>query len=207
MGIIRDFLGQTRKPEGKLGKLMLRSMNSGHAKLADWGFEHLPKMDPERIADLGCGAGRNAGELLKMFPAAHVTAIDYSELSVQKAREYNSESIAQGRCSVQQGDVSDLQLPEESFDLATAIETVYFWPGIEKCFAGVAKALRPGGYFLICNEADGIDAGTLRFEKMIDGMKVYKAEELENALRKAGFTQVTADHHGKKPWICMLARK
>lgn len=207
MGIMKKFFNQTRKPEGTLGKLMLRGMNSGHAKLADWGLSHLPELNPERIAELGCGAGRNAGELLKKYPQAHVTAIDYSALSVEKAREYNRDSIAAGRCVVQQGDVSDLQLPEESFDLATAFETVYFWPGIENCFAQVAKILKPGACFLICNEADGIDAGTLRFEKIIDGMKVYKAEELEAALRKAGFTEARSDHYGSKPWITVLARK
>jgi len=207
MGIMKKFFSQTRKPEGTLGKLMLSSMNSGHAKMADWGLSHLPPITPDRIADLGCGAGRNAGELLKKYPQAHVTAIDYSPLSVEKAREYNRDSIAAGRCIVRQGDVSDLQLPEESVDLATAFETVYFWPGIENCFARVAKVLKPGGYFLICNEADGIDAGTLRFEKIIDGMKVYKAEELEAALRKTGFTEVSTDHYGSKPWITVLARK
>ena len=207
MGIMKKFFNQTRKPEGTLGKIMLSSMNSGHAKMADWGFSHLPELSPDRIAELGCGAGRNAGELLKKYPKAHVTAIDYSPLSVEKAREYNRESIAAGRCIVQQGDVSNLQLPEESFDLATAFETVYFWPGIENCFAQVAKILKPGAYFLICNEADGIDAGTLRFEKIVDGMKVYTAEDLETALRKAGFTEVSHDHHGSKPWITVLARK
>ena len=207
MGIIKKFINQTRKPEGTLGKLMLSSMNSGHAKMADWGFSHLPELSPNQIVELGCGAGRNAGELLKKYPNAHVTAIDYSLLSVTKAIEYNRESIASGRCIVQQGDVSDLQLPEESYDLATAFETVYFWPGIENCFAQVAKVLKPGAVFLICNEADGIDAGTLRFEKIIDGMKVYKAEALEAALKKAGFTEVSHDHHTSKPWITVLARK
>ena len=104
MGIMKKFFGQTKKPEGKLGKIMLSSMNSGHARLADWGFEHLPDISPERIVELGCGAGRNAGELLKKYPAAHLTAIDYSELSVEKAAEYNRDSINRGRCVVQQGD-------------------------------------------------------------------------------------------------------
>ena len=90
MGIIKKFINQTRKPEGRLGKLMLSSMNTGHAKLADWGFSHLPVLSPEKAVDLGCGAGRNAGELLKKYPRAHVTALDYSELSVSKAKEYNS---------------------------------------------------------------------------------------------------------------------
>ena len=204
---MKKFFNQTRKPEGTLGKLMLNSMNFGHAKMADWGLSHLPELNPERIAELGCGAGRNAGELLNKYPKAHVTAIDYSALSVEKAKEFNRDSIAAGRCIVQQGDVSDLQLPPESFDLATAFETVYFWPGIENCFAQVEKVLKSGAYFLICNESDGLDATGKKFEKIIDGMTVYTAEELEAALRKAGFTEVSIDHYGSKPWITVLARK
>ena len=149
MGLFKNYVSQTRKPEGFLGKMMLGGMNSGHAKLADWGFTHLPEMLPESAVDLGCGGGRNAGELLKMYPKAHVTAVDYSELSVEKAKEYNKAMIAAGRCEVLQGDVSDLQFPKETFDLATAFETIYFWPGLEKCFSQVTKVLKPGGYFMI----------------------------------------------------------
>ena len=207
MSIAKDFFSQTRKPEGFLGKMMLGTMNSGHAKLADWGFTHLPAMTPENAVDLGCGGGRNAGELLKMFPKAHVTAVDYSELSVEKAKGYNKAMIETGRCKVLQGDVSDLQLPAESFDLATAFETVYFWPGLEKCFAQVAKVLNPGGHFMICNESDGTDPTSLKFEKIIDGMKNHTVEEIEAALRAAGFSEVTSDHHPSKPWITVLARK
>ena len=135
MGLFKKFVSQTRKPEGFLGKVMLGGMNSGHAVMADWGFSHLPPITPEKAVDLGCGGGRNAGELLKKYPKAHVTAIDYSDLSVEKAKAFNQAAIAAGRCEVRQGDVSDLRLPASSFDLATAFETVYFWPGLEKCFA------------------------------------------------------------------------
>ena len=115
--------------------------------------------------------------------------------------------IVAGRCEVLQGDVSDLQLPAGTFDLATAFETVYFWPGIGKCFSQVAKVLKPGGYFMICNESDGTDPTSLKFEKIIDGMKNYTAEEIEAALRTAGFSEVTSDHHPSKPWITVLAKK
>ena len=66
-----------------------------------------------------------------------------------------------GRCTVLRGDVSDLRLPEASFDLATAFETIYFWPGLEKCFAEAARVLKPGGIFMICNESDGTDAAAI----------------------------------------------
>ena len=207
MALLRKFFNQTRKPEGFLGKLMLSGMNSGHAKLADWGLTHLPKLSVSEAVDLGCGGGRNAGELLKKYPTAHVTAIDYSALCVEKAARYNRAMIAAGRCEVRQGDVSDLQLPEAAFDLATAFETVYFWPGLETCFAQAAKVLKPGGYFLICNESDGTDPTSLKFETIIDGMKNYTTREIEAALKAAGFSQVTTDHHPAKPWIAVLARK
>ena len=207
MGLFKKYVSQTRKPEGFLGKMMLRGMNSGHAKMADWGFSHLPDIAPEKAVDLGCGAGRNVGELLKMYPKAHITAVDYSELSVEKAKEYNKAMIEAGRCVVLKGDISDLQLPADSFDLATAFETIYFWPGLEKCFAQVAKVLKPGGYFMICNESDGTDATSLKYEKIIDGMKNHTVEEIEAALKAAGFTEVKSDHHPSKPWITVLARK
>ena len=55
MGLFKNYVNQTRKPEGFLGKMMLGGMNSGHAKLADWGFTHLPAITPDRAVDLGCG--------------------------------------------------------------------------------------------------------------------------------------------------------
>jgi len=207
LSLFKNFFSQTRKPEGFLGKIMLSTMNSGHAKMADWGMRHLPEMNPGYIADLGCGAGRNAGELLKRYHYANVTALDYSDLSVQKAKEYNKEMIAAGRCDVLRGDVSHLTLVEGKYDLATAFETVYFWPGLEKCFGQVAKVLKPDGYFLIVNESDGKDATGLKFEKIIDGMKTYTVEEIEAALRAAGFSNVTCDHHSRNPWISVLAKK
>ena len=207
MGLFKDYVSQTRKPEGFLGKMMLKGMNSGHAKMADWGLSHLKSIAPQRIVDLGCGGGRNAGALLDKYLGAKVTAVDYSELSVEKAKEYNKKQIEAGRCVVQQGDVSSLMLEEEAYDLATAFETIYFWPGLEKCFAEVAKVLKPGGCFMICNESDGLDAASLKFEKIIDGMKNHTVEEIEVALKTAGFSKVKTDHHKSKPWITVLARK
>ena len=45
MGLYKKFVNQTRKPEGFLGKMMVSGMNSGHAKLADWGMDYLDGID------------------------------------------------------------------------------------------------------------------------------------------------------------------
>ena len=207
MGLFKNYVSQTRKPEGFLGRMMVKGMNGGHAKMADWGMSHLQKITPKEIVDLGCGGGRNAGELLKRYPSSKVTAVDYSDTSVKIATDYNAKEIKNGRCKVLQGDVSALTLPEGKYDLATAFETVYFWPGLEKCFTQVAKVLKPGGIFMIVNESDGTDETGLKFEKIIDGMKCHTIEEMESALMSAGFTKIRSDRYKNRPWITVIAKK
>jgi ubiquinone/menaquinone biosynthesis C-methylase UbiE len=206
MGLFKKYVNQTRKPEGFLGKMMVDSMNGGHAKLSDWGLSHL-RVSPKTIAELGCGGGRNAAELMQRYPQAKLTALDYSPVSVEKAKALNAAVIEAGRCTVLQGNVASLPMEDASFELATAFETVYFWPGLPTCFAEVYRVLKPGGVFLICNESDGTDKTGLRFEKIIDGMKCYTAEEIEAALRAAGFSEVHADSHPDKPWLTVVGRK
>ena len=38
-------------------------------------------------------------------------------------------------------------------------------------------------------------------------MKCHTAEQLEAALKAAGFSEVISDHHPSKPWITVIARK
>ena len=157
MGILRAFFNNTRKPEGLLGRCMVGSMNHAHAALADWGLSHLPETGPTEIAELGCGGGRNIRALLRKYPAATVAALDCSEVSVEKAMRVNRKGLQAGRCRIIQGDVSCLPFEDGTFDLVTAFETVYFWPGPTESFREVYRTLRPGGIFLIVNESDGED--------------------------------------------------
>ena len=205
MELFRSFLGNTRKPEGFLGKCMVASMNYAHAALADWGLGGLPKTGPVRIAELGCGGGRNIRALLRKSPAATVTALDYSDISVEKARNINQEELQAGRCRVIQGDVSLLPFEDRAFDLATAFETVYFWPGPTESFREVYRILRPGGIFLIVNEVDGENPRDSRWLSVIDGMKIFNRSQFVTFLTEAGFSKVIVKRDAKRHWLCVLA--
>lgn len=207
MGLFRKFINQTRKPEGFLGKLMLNGMSLGHSKIADWAMSLLDIPAPLEIAELGCGNGRDAGELLKKYPEAKLTAVDYSPLSVEKTKKNNAAMIQSGRMTVIEGDVSDLKLEAGKFDLAAAFETIYFWPDLDKCFRNVAGILKNGGYFMIVCESDGEDKITQWFKQRIDGMNTYTPVELEKYLRHSGFSEVRASHHDLFAWTMVLARK
>ena len=86
------------------------------------------------VLDCGCGGGANIKTLLKLCPKGRVQGIDYSAVSVEKTRKVNARAIAAGRCTVQQASVTELPFEAEQFDVATAFETVYFWPELAQNF-------------------------------------------------------------------------
>ena len=207
MDVFHRFINMTGKPEGTLGSLMLRTMYTGHRRMSNWAMDKLLALSPDRIAELGCGGGQSIAALLDRYPQARVSAIDCSPLSVERAAACNKQAIADGRCIVREGNVAALELEEEDYDLATAFETVCFWPGLADCFAQVHRVLRPGGAFLIANETDWIDPVGKQWEARIEGMKDYTAEELLQALKQAGFRRAEVWHHRSRPWLAVLAWK
>lgn len=199
-----SILQNTRKPVGLGGKLMVKRMNSGsHAKLAEWGLRQLSIAPDAHILDAGCGGGANVARLLQRAPQGHVTGLDYSEVSVAESREVNQETVAAGRCEIVQGDISRPPFRAGTFDLITAFETIYFWPDLEKTFRGVREILKTDGTFFICNESNGHDEAAVKYSRIIDGMKLYDAQQLTDLLQKAGFRNIQT--HEEDIWLCVQA--
>lgn len=73
----------------------------------------------------------------------------------------------------------------------------------------VNQTRKPEGFLgkMMVNESDGTDETSLKFEKIIDGMKCHTVEEIEEALKAAGFSKIKSDHHKSKPWITVIAKK
>ena len=200
-----SFFENTRKPVGLCGKVMVSMMNLGHTPVATWGLEFLSLSSDAKVLDCGCGGGSNIKRLLKSCPRGIVKGIDYSPVSVEKARKVNHAAIAEGRCSVLQGSVADMIFADASFDAVTAFETVYFWPALPQCFREIYRVLKPGGTFLICNESNGDTDKDEKWTEIIGGMVIYKSDELKAYLEQAGFHDVQI--HKKKNWLCITARK
>ena len=175
------FFDNMRKPKGKLGNLQLKSMNKEHTPVSLWGLKHLNIEPEDIILDIGCGGGININRMASK--AGKVYGVDYSVESVKLSREVNQDYINDGKVEVLEGNVESLPFKDNTFDIITAFETVYFWPNIEKSFGEVKRVLKPGGIFLIGTESNGSNNLPMRIsEKLID-MTVYNDEELTGFLK------------------------
>ena len=201
-----SFFENTRDPKGFGGRLMVTMMNLAHTPVALWGLHFLHLAPDAKVLDCGCGGGANIKRLLKKCPQGVVKGIDYSPVSVEKAKKVNEDAILNGRCVILQGNVADLIFAANQFDLVTAFETIYFWPDLLQSFREVHRVLKPDGMFLICNECGGDNEKDEKWTEKIDGMTIYKDVQLKNILEQTGFRNIQI-HKSEKGWLCITARK
>ena len=207
MNVLKKVFNNARKPQGVIGRIMVTGMNgNAHAMLAKWALSSVTINDDSRVLDIGCGGGGNIARLRQLCPNGFVAGIDYSPVSVKKSIEVNVAAIARKKCDVKEGNVASLPYGDEEFDLVTAFETVYFWPTIEDSFRQVLRVLKPGGRFVIVNEADG-EEQVIKWDKVVDGMHTYNSAELQEHLTNAGFADTDILHDQKKHRLCMTAYK
>ena len=208
MGLLSKIFSNTRKPEGFWGRMMVAGMNGGsHAAMASWGLDLANVPAEGEILDIGCGGGANLARLMDRSLRAKVTGVDHSPVSEEKSRKVNADAIAKGRCKVLEANVASLPFNDDAFVMATAFETVYFWPDIVRSFAEVRRVLIPGGKFFIVNEDDGLSGNNEKWEKMIEGMHTYTPDELNTHLTAAGFRDITVRCDESRHWICVTAIK
>ena len=83
---INSLLQHTRRPDGFLGRMMLRGMNNGHAPLTRWGAAHIEWQPQWCVLDIGCGGGATLLRLLERCPDGMVCGVDASPESVEFSR-------------------------------------------------------------------------------------------------------------------------
>lgn len=202
--MFKSFFENVRKPKNNFGgRFMVKGMNYGHEKMASWSRQFLEIDSEDTVADLGCGGGRNVAFFLTK--AKKVYGMDYSATSVEIATKLNKKEIASGRCQIIQGDVTTLPFEDESIDIVSAFETIYFWPDLESSFKEIYRVLKLNGQFLISNE--GSDRNNTNIKKWADMLEfsVYTGEELKAMLEPLGF-KVSYELNSSQN-IALLAKK
>lgn len=101
----------------------------------------------KHVLDVGCGAGNYTLKLLQRLPNLDVTLIDLSRPMLDRAQQRIARATS-GGITLLQGDVRELSLGENSFDIILAAAVLHHlrtdseW---EQVFTAFYRGLRPGG--------------------------------------------------------------
>jgi len=200
---------QARKPNKWLGRPFLWAMNLSHSALTDWGLQQVFIEPDFKVLDIGCGGGRTIQKLSSVAAEGLVCGVDYSSGSVAVARSKNAQLIKDGSVEIRQGSVSQLPFPDDYFDVATAVETQYYWPDLVNDMKEVRRVLKPGGHFAVI--AETYRGG--RFDTlMAPVMKLLSSSSLSVQDQKelfvsAGYDDVKVIEEKNKGWICAIGQK
>lgn len=99
------------------------------------------------VCDVGCGSGHALCLMAKAFPASRFTGYDFSEEAIASARR-EADARGLGNVRFEERDVAGMQ-ERNAFDLVTAFDAIHDQARPADVLAGIARALRPDGVFLM----------------------------------------------------------
>lgn len=205
--ITRFFWRQSSKPSGWFGRFwgnirMVR--DNGYA--AKWTVALLNIQPESRVLEVGFGSGVGIRYASEQANQGFVSGIDHSKEMVQSARQRNAAAVKAGRVELKHGDVSTLPYSDESFDMAFAIQSIFFWREPVDCLIELRRVLKTGGALAITLKPK---------DKMNKGLPpefgtLYDSEQVVSMLTVAGFRNVRVEHcpkPDKYPGDCIIGVK
>ena len=208
MGLMAKMVKQCRKPTGRFGRLMARSMNHGH-KVAAWGLSHVSINKDDIILDVGCGGGKTVNTMAKMATEGKVYGIDYSEDCVAVSSKINRKLIYASRVEILYGYVESLPFPNDFFNLITAVETYYFWPDLIDNLKEIRRVLKLGGSMILINECyrhDKFEKRNAKWAELGD-FTYHLPDEFREFMINAGYSSIKIDVLEDKNWITAIGTK
>ncbi|WP_405270694.1 class I SAM-dependent methyltransferase [Methanobrevibacter sp.] len=140
------------------------------------------------ILDIGCGGGTNVKRMASK--SAKVYGVDYSPKAVERAKELNKDIK---NVEIIESSVSNLPFEDNTFDVITAIKTVFFWPDLVNDFKEVKRVLKPDGIFAIIVDYNGANGKKMmEFAERLLEMDPKNDIETTYILLDAGFREVTS---------------
>lgn len=103
----------------------------------------------DRVLDLGSGAGNDcfvARAIVGEY--GHVTGLDFTEEMVAKAGR-NLSKLGYANVDFVQGDIEEMPLPDNKFDVVLSNCVLNLVPDKQKAFSEIMRVLKPGGHFCV----------------------------------------------------------
>ena len=150
-------------------------------------LSYIPDDFSGKLLDVPVGTAVFTQRKWSSLKNAHITCLDYSTDMLEQAKRR-----LDGKAHINfiQGDVGNLQMDDESFDIVLSMNGFHAFPDKQKAFRETCRVLKSGGDFIACFYIKGKSKRTDWLVKNILAKKGWftppfqTEEELKNTLQK-----------------------
>ena len=150
-------------------------------------LSYIPDDFSRKLLDVPVGTAVFTQRKWSTLKNAHITCLDYSTDMLEQAKRR-----LDGKAHINfiQGDVGNLQMDDESFDIVLSMNGFHAFPDKQKAFSETCRVLKSGGDFIACFYIRGKSKKTDWLVKNILAKKGWftppfqTEEELKNTLQK-----------------------
>lgn len=150
-------------------------------------LSYIPDDFSGKLLDVPVGTAVFTQRKWSSLKNAHITCLDYSTDMLEQAKRRLD---GQAHINFIQGDVGNLQMDDESFDIVLSMNGFHVFPDKQKAFREICRVLKSGGDFIACFYIRGKSKRTDWLVKNILAKKGWftppfqTEEELKNTLQK-----------------------
>jgi ubiquinone/menaquinone biosynthesis C-methylase UbiE len=194
--VVRQF-GHPRGIGGRLAGWVM-SHRSSNKQRNLWVVSLLDVQATDRVLEIGCGPGLAIAEMSRRATRGTTYGIDHSEVMLQQATKRNASAIRAQRVKLVRATVEQLPAIGEPLDAVFAVNSLGFWPEPAQRLVELRALLRPNGRIAIATQP--------RCPGATKETSAQAAQEIENLLHQAGFSQTRVETLDlNPPVVCVLA--
>lgn len=157
------------------------------------GIEELrPIKNGYLVLDVACGTGFWTRAMAKKNENGQLIGLDLSWPMLKQALKYiRREKIK--NITYLRGEAHNLPFPDNTFNVVNCFGALHLFADPDKFFQEVWRVLKPGGHFgcqtLLTEGENFIQNLNLKILRDLGSLRLFKDEELNNQLEKAGFSE------------------
>lgn len=182
-----EYIGsQFGNPRGIVGKICCFIMNRINNEMYKNVILEVQKKKDLCILDIGYGNGYLIEEMFKNTHS-RIYGIDISNDMLKLASDRNKEGVQAGEITLSLGNCCNLNFNNNTFEIVTSVNTIYFWQDTLKGLTEIHRVLKEGGAFY---NAVYSKEWLQRLSYTRKGFKFFEKEDYMKLGKQAGFSEI-----------------
>ncbi len=184
---LKNIASQLGNPQGEKGIEMGEMMNVSNLKMIRHSIDLLDIADGDSILEIGHGNCGHLAYLLSKANDLRYAGLEISGLMNSEAARINRELMETGRHCFILYDGHNIPYPDDTFDKAFTVNTLYFWEDAGRMLHELHRVMKPGGRL---NVTFGQEHSMKQMPYTRFGYTLYDTEKLLDIARQTPFTVI-----------------